>query len=333
MPITNTRRSQSPIDLTHTNLDHDKNGPTFGLYPHNGHRLSTSTSSISSATSTSSSIISDTPRYTPQPKAPFNNIEAWTLYDFECHARCCPTCQDTYHNYNHNAVTTSSVCHSGHVLAEKVVNLVYTKAAGYNNGTMRYPIPEGHVYVRELLLAVESRVRRRRLLAESRATRQRYASFDGTYDVRARSVADPLPRLELEQERPPTRGRPRGDIETPAETLKSRATSSVAPVEISREAISCSTPTTAAATLLHSTRCTTHHSSRDTTAAAKPPASNHATHKVEPQRTRASAPVNAAKTERGYDQENTTTRTRSTSKSKSKTTQPRRIVRFSWFLT
>jgi len=203
MPVTTTRRSPSPIDLAYTGLDEHKPEPSLSLYPHHHHRISTSASSISSTSSPTSSIVNDAPHHTPPPKLPFNNASAWTLYDFEAHARCCPTCQNNYHSH----ITTSQICHAGHNLAQKVVDLVYHNASSRisaDNGIIRLSIPAGHVYVKKLLLAVESTLRRHWLLAESRAYRQRYSSFDRTFDVQARgistSAARPIVQAEIDHD-------------------------------------------------------------------------------------------------------------------------------------
>lgn len=241
MPVTTTRRSQSPTDLRHTGLDYQKLATPLNLHRRRGYGRRASVSTISSATSTFSSIIDEPPHFaTPVPKLPFNDVEAWTLYDFECHARCCPACQDLYHYH----LTTSQVCYTGHNLAQKVVNLAYSKTTSPqvsdNSTTKRFVIPAGHVYVKDLLLAVDDKVRRRRMLAESRMSRQGYSSFDRTYDVKSRTpfphastaitdknINEPVDDDEhnrqerlpsLEMERPKTRGKPSTENEpSPAE--------------------------------------------------------------------------------------------------------------------
>lgn len=157
---------------------------------------------------------------------PLSNVERWTLYYFESHARLCSACVDPYAVHKAHR----KLCSEGHRLAQDVAKIMYSTDRGRNvfdAGTpskrsvnvIRVELPRDYDEVRSLLKAMERSLRHR--------NQKPIVSFDKTYHVvqypivstpsrrqsyvepvrvsRDTDVGHPAPQRSLSTSRSPTR--------------------------------------------------------------------------------------------------------------------------------
>lgn len=124
--------------------------------------------------------------FAPITSAPrtLTNDKLWRLYNFEAHARLCSECIDPYHVHKYHG----RLCDQGHLLAQDVARIMYSKHRGRE--TFDATVPSGHELVRVDLPTEYSEVRSL-LKAMERSLRHRkqrpIVSFDRSYPVALRT--------------------------------------------------------------------------------------------------------------------------------------------------
>jgi len=166
--------------------------------------------------------------------------ELWTLYDFEVHARQCATCSPRYLSSTTTITTPQpQTCYTGHDLAQLVITLIYAHASRHTSTShttvARIQLPSGYTLTTALVRKVEADVRRRR--QEGQTSKHKHARTSTTsftlnttdsnnpQTFYVSNPAPPAPEVPThnhvrQQQRPPTRGRPAAEFETPAHTVE-----------------------------------------------------------------------------------------------------------------